>query len=174
MPEDKKKRMTNEVTLVGNLIWIAEKIEQRGKAEILRARIEQPGQYPNIFEIEFLNNRIDDLLEFEDHIGAEVRVRASLNGREWEKKETGAKYLFLTITGWSIKPSDAPESTRSKSEKRLRKEKESGISDDEMPGDSAAEEATETPDAEKSEKRKARQPKPEPGAEIKDDDDLPY
>jgi len=178
MPEEKHKRLTNEVTIVGNLIYIAEEIEERGKSEVIRARVEQPGTYPNLFEVEFLNDRIDDVLEFEDQMPCPVRIRGSLNGRQWIRESDQREFLFLSLIGWSIKPADAPEATKPMSEKRKKRSKASMFEDDDapMPGDDEQsgdpEDSLPGEEKEQSEKRKARKPKSDPEAAT--NEDVPY
>lgn len=119
-----EKRLTNEVTLVGKIVHISDIVERGEKGtEIITVRIEQPGKYKNVVEVEFLNDRIDEVLEIEesqDTLEAlgNVRVRASVNGRVWKKDESSPEKVFMSLMGWSIKFDSTPVATKDRRAKR--------------------------------------------------------
>lgn len=178
MPHE--KRLLNELTVVGDLVSISDIIE-RGKSEIITVRIKQPGQYENNLDIEFFNDRIDEVLEYEDFIGSRMRIRASVNGRLWRPKVEGTdvpdttkeERLFLGITGWSIKLDEEPVKTKEGSKRAARKK---ASSDDGMPGESMpGEEAGSTEPEDGAPKKRTRSKKADaPAVEEAPTDNMPF
>lgn len=175
----KEKRMTNEVTLVGILVSISDIVDRGTKGtEVITVRIKQPGQFENNFDIEFINDKIDEVLEYDDQLGARVRIRASLNGRIWqptvelmgEKKPDPERkpILFLSITGWSIKLDDEPVSTKDRRAKRKHSASSEDHEEPPMPGD----DEMPTPEEDKSPKRKSK--KSDAGKSPVNEDGMPF
>lgn len=190
---DKEKRLTNELTIVGFIESISEIVERGDKGtEIITVRIKQPGKYENTFDIEFMNDKIDEVLELEDEnnpghpydINLRVRIRASVGGRLWQPTKVAIgdvkvpdpdrkPILFLSIMGWSIKLDDEPIATKDR--RGARRDARHGTSEqaegkeNAMPGDEMP-----TPEGDKSDKRKAKKAPTDPDAAIGEKDDLPY
>lgn len=68
-------------------------------------------QYPQMISIEFLQDKIDLLNNYQ--VGQDVKVSINLRGREWINPEGEAKY-FNSVVGWKIENlSQAPAPTGS-------------------------------------------------------------
>ena len=175
------ERKRNEVTVEGTLIWMSDILE-RGNSEIIKIRLlNQTGKYENIVEVEFYNDRIDDVLLFEDEIGkAELRVRASVNGRIWEPPDGGDERYFQSLMGWSLKFASTPES----SERRRRRKKEEGSEEspedskeetkEEMPGENEEEIGEPEPKSKPKSKRRTKKDDLKKGGETVDEEDMPF
>lgn len=173
-----EKRLTNELTLVGKLISISDIVE-RGKnaTEIITVRIEQPGKFTNVIDIEFFNDKIDDVLDVEDMIGMNMRIRASVNGRIWKKDEFSKEMLFLSVIGWSIKLDETEVKTKDKSKRAARKKKtDSALPGDAEPGLNEALDS-EMPGGDPTDTTAAptkRRKKQDPDFVVKGEDDTPF
>lgn len=168
------ERKKNEVTIEGRLIWMSDILE-RGNSEIIQVRIEnQTGKYENIVQVDFFNDKIDDILLFEEEIGkAEVRVRASVNGRLWKKNEEDDEKYFESLIGWSMKYASTPETSERRRRRKHSDDSEETKSEDEtsMPGEEKVEQAEEVPE-EKTSKRRAK--RNEQAEDAKIEEDLPF
>ena len=163
-----ESRPQNELTIVGRLVKMSDVFKRKGgTAEIITIRLEQDGKYPNSVEIDFFNDRIDDVLLFEDTMGVEVRVRGSVNGRVWKKDEESEEKVFMSIIGWSIKLASMPETGTTR-----RKKSQIVESEDNIPGEK--EEDLPTGELPGEEKPKGRKTKSQEIKETEKEDDVPF
>ena len=85
--------------------------------------------YPQYLKIEFLQDKVDILDDFNE--GDLVKIAFELRGREWENSE-GETIYFNSINGWKIeKASSAASSSDSKTQSdEVEKEQKSNDSSD--------------------------------------------
>lgn len=67
-------------------------------------RIETEEKYPQILEVEFWNDKTEQLNLFGQ--GDKVDIEFNLSGRLWESKD-GKEMIFMSLTGWRIETHQA-------------------------------------------------------------------
>ena len=58
----------------------------------------QDGQYPQTLALEFLKDDVDEALGLT--VGAEIKARCNVRGREWKNETTGEYRAFMSLVPW--------------------------------------------------------------------------
>ncbi len=56
------------------------------------------GQYPQTIPVEFLKDDVDEALGLT--VGAQIKARCNVRGKEWKKESTGEVKAFLSLVPW--------------------------------------------------------------------------
>ena len=86
--------MSNPITTVSGAvknIFPEEQITDKMKKQVIR--IQSDGEYPQVYEIEFINAKIDLLIGVKT--GDNVNVEVYVNGREWTKGDRSGVFISL-------------------------------------------------------------------------------
>ena len=86
------------VIVDGTVHAIGELVE-RGDFKKIDLVVKTDGEYPQIFAIEFVKEKIQDI-DFLN-VGEKVSISCNLRGREWTSQEGVTKY-FQTLQAWKI------------------------------------------------------------------------
>ena len=71
----------------------------------------QDGQYPQTVALEFLKDDVYEALGLT--VGAEIKARCNVRGREWKNETTGEYRAFMSLVPWKYELPD-PKSIREK------------------------------------------------------------
>lgn len=74
-------------------------VEEKGDFKKQELIIKTEGDYPQVFLIEFLKEKIE-LLDFVS-IGEDINVMCNLRGRQWTAPDGTTRY-FLSLNGWKV------------------------------------------------------------------------
>ena len=58
----------------------------------------EDGQYPQTIPVEFLKDDVDEALGLT--VGAQIKARCNVRGKEWKKESTGEVKAFLSLVPW--------------------------------------------------------------------------
>lgn len=58
----------------------------------------EDGQYPQTLALEFLKDDVDEALGLT--VGAQIKARCNVRGREWKNEETGEFRAFMSLVPW--------------------------------------------------------------------------
>lgn len=69
----------------------------------------EDGQYPQTLALEFLKDDVDEALGLT--VGAQIKARCNVRGREWKNETTGEYRAFMSLVPWKYELPD-PKSIR--------------------------------------------------------------
>jgi hypothetical protein len=58
----------------------------------------QDGQYPQTMALEFIKDDVDEALGLT--VGAQIKARCNVRGREWKNETTGEYRAFMSLVPW--------------------------------------------------------------------------
>lgn len=58
----------------------------------------EDGQYPQTIPVEFVKDDVDEALGLT--VGAQIKARCNVRGKEWKKESTGEVKAFLSLVLW--------------------------------------------------------------------------
>lgn len=88
------------VVSVTPTVQISEKFR---KASVV-VNLDPSSQWPEFCEFEFKQDYSDVLAKLNLQPGAEVKIRFSVGGRQWDKGDGSPLRTFTSLTGWAIQP----------------------------------------------------------------------